>query len=159
MSLAKKKERKIYKSCRNLYREGKKSMVKKWWQNSVVYQIYPKSFLDSNGDGIGDLQGIIQKIPYLKKLGVDVIWLCPVYQSPQDDNGYDISDYESIDPEFGTMDDMKELIRACNREDIRIVMDLVVNTGGFKKPKRAKKIRTGTFIFGEKVKMVSHPTI
>ncbi len=102
-------------------------MVKKWWQNSVVYQIYPKSFLDSNGDGIGDLQGIIQKIPYLKKLGVDVIWLCPVYQSPQDDNGYDISDYESIDPEFGTMDDMKELIRACNREDIRIVMDLVVN--------------------------------
>ena len=102
-------------------------MVKKWWQNSVLYQIYPKSFLDSNGDGIGDLQGIIQKIPYLKKLGVDVIWLCPVYQSPQDDNGYDISDYESIDPEFGTMDDMKELIRACNREDIRIVMDLVVN--------------------------------
>ena len=76
-------------------------MVKKWWQNSVVYQIYPKSFLDSNGDGIGDLQGIIPKIPYLKKLGVDVIWLCPVYQSPQDDNGYDISDYESIDPEFG----------------------------------------------------------
>ena len=102
-------------------------MVKKWWQNSVVYQIYPKSFLDSNGDGIGDLQGIIQKIPYLKKLGVDVIWLCPVYQSPQEDNGYDISDYESIYPGFGTMDDMKKLIRICDREGIRIVMDLVVN--------------------------------
>lgn len=102
-------------------------MVKKWWQNSVVYQIYPKSFLDSNGDGIGDLQGIIQKIPYLKKLGVDVIWLCPVYQSPQEDNGYDISDYESIYPGFGTMDDMKKLICICDREGIRIVMDLVVN--------------------------------
>ena len=102
-------------------------MIKKWWQKSVIYQIYPKSFFDSNGDGIGDLQGIIQKISYLKQLGVDVIWLCPVYQSPQEDNGYDISDYESIYPGFGTMDDMKELIRICDREGIRIVMDLVVN--------------------------------
>lgn len=102
-------------------------MIKKWWQKSVIYQIYPKSFFDSNGDGIGDLQGIIQKISYLKRLGVDVIWLCPVYQSPQEDNGYDISDYESIDPGFGTMDDMKKLIRICDREGIRIVMDLVVN--------------------------------
>lgn len=102
-------------------------MIKKWWQKSVIYQIYPKSFFDSNGDGIGDLQGIIQKISYLKRLGVDVIWLCPVYQSPQEDNGYDISDYESIYPGFGTMDDMKELIRICDREGIRIVMDLVVN--------------------------------
>ena len=102
-------------------------MIKKWWQKSVIYQIYPKSFFDSNGDGIGDLQGIIQKISYLKQLGVDVIWLCPVYQSPQEDNGYDISDYESIYPGFGTMDDMKELIRICDRAGIRIVMDLVVN--------------------------------
>lgn len=102
-------------------------MIKKWWQKSVIYQIYPKSFFDSNGDGIGDLQGIIQKISYLKRLGVDVIWLCPVYQSPQEDNGYDISDYESIYPGFGTMDDMKKLIRICDREGIRIVMDLVVN--------------------------------
>lgn len=102
-------------------------MIKKWWQKSVIYQIYPKSFFDSNGDGIGDLQGIIQKISYLKQLGVDVIWLCPVYQSPQEDNGYDISDYESIYPGFGTMDDMKKLIRICDREGIRIVMDLVVN--------------------------------
>ena len=101
--------------------------MKKWWQKSVIYQIYPKSFFDSNGDGIGDLQGIIQKISYLKRLGVDVIWLCPVYQSPQEDNGYDISDYESIYPGFGTMDDMKKLIRICDREGIRIVMDLVVN--------------------------------
>lgn len=102
-------------------------MIKKWWQKSVIYQIYPKSFFDSNGDGIGDLQGIIQKISYLKRLGVDVIWLCPVYQSPQEDNGYDISDYESIYPGFGTMDDMKKLICICDREGIRIVMDLVVN--------------------------------
>ena len=102
-------------------------MIKKWWQKSVIYQIYPKSFFDSNGDGIGDLQGIIQKISYLKRLGVDVIWLCPVYQSPQEDNGYDISDYESIYPGFGTMDDMKKLIRICDREGIRSVMDLVVN--------------------------------
>lgn len=102
-------------------------MIKKWWQKSVIYQIYPKSFFDSNGDGIGDLQGIIQKISYLKRLGVDVIWLCPVYQSPQEDNGYDISDYESIYPGFGTIDDMKKLIRICDREGIRIVMDLVVN--------------------------------
>lgn len=102
-------------------------MIKKWWQKSAIYQIYPKSFFDSNGDGIGDLQGIIQKISYLKRLGVDVIWLCPVYQSPQEDNGYDISDYESIYPGFGTMDDMKKLIRICDREGIRIVMDLVVN--------------------------------
>jgi glucan 1,6-alpha-glucosidase len=107
-------------------KEGK-HMIKKWWQKSVIYQIYPKSFFDSNGDGIGDLQGIIQKISYLKRLGVDVIWLCPVYQSPQEDNGYDISDYESIYPGFGTMDDMKKLIRICDREGIRIVMDLVVN--------------------------------
>lgn len=101
--------------------------MEKWWQKSVVYQIYPKSFLDSNADGIGDLKGIIQKIPYLKKLGIDVIWLCPVYRSPQEDNGYDISDYEDIYPGFGTMNDMKELIRICQKEGIRILMDLVVN--------------------------------
>ncbi|KOO12680.1 hypothetical protein AKJ18_22680, partial [Vibrio xuii] len=83
-------------------------MEKRWWHDSVVYQIYPRSFCDSNGDGIGDLQGIISKLDYLKNLGIDVIWLSPVYQSPMDDNGYDISDYQAIAPEFGTMDDMRE---------------------------------------------------
>ncbi|AEB30050.1 glucan 1,6-alpha-glucosidase [Carnobacterium sp. 17-4] len=102
-------------------------MEKKWWHSSVVYQIYPRSFQDSNGDGIGDIQGIIQRLSYLADLGIDAIWLSPVYQSPNDDNGYDISDYQAISPEFGTMDDMDELIRKSNDLGIRIVMDLVVN--------------------------------
>lgn len=102
-------------------------MEKKWWQSSVIYQIYPKSFLDSNGDGIGDIQGIINKIDYLKKLGIDVIWLSPVYKSPQCDNGYDISDYMQIYEPFGSMEDMKELIKKCKNNDIKIIMDLVVN--------------------------------
>lgn len=99
----------------------------KWWQNAVVYQIYPRSFQDSNGDGIGDIRGIIQRLDYLEELGIDAIWLSPVYQSPNDDNGYDISDYQAIHPEFGTMDDMDELIEEAKKRSIRIVMDLVVN--------------------------------
>ncbi|WP_088072304.1 glycoside hydrolase family 13 protein [Gottfriedia luciferensis] len=102
-------------------------MEKKWWHNSVVYQIYPRSFMDSNGDGIGDLKGIIEKLDYLKLLGIDVIWLSPVYKSPNDDNGYDISDYCDIMEEFGTMNDMDELINEANNRGIKIVMDLVVN--------------------------------
>ena len=82
-------------------------MEKKWWHRSVVYQVYPRSFQDSDGDGLGDLQGIIQRLDYLAELGIDVIWLSPVYQSPNDDNGYDISDYQAISPEFGTMADME----------------------------------------------------
>ena len=102
-------------------------MEKKWWQSSVVYQIYPRSFADSNGDGMGDLPGITGKIEYLKKLGVNVLWICPIYQSPQDDNGYDISDYRVVYPEFGTMENMKDLIQKCKDNDIKIIMDLVVN--------------------------------
>lgn len=102
-------------------------MEKKWWHNSVVYQIYPRSFMDSNADGIGDLKGIIEKLDYLKLLGIDVIWLSPVYKSPNDDNGYDISDYCDIMEEFGTMNDMDELISEANNRGIKIVMDLVVN--------------------------------
>ncbi|WP_088041103.1 alpha-glucosidase [Bacillus sp. EAC] len=102
-------------------------MEKKWWHNSVVYQIYPRSFMDSNQDGIGDLNGIIEKLDYLKLLGIDVIWLSPVYKSPNDDNGYDISDYCDIMDEFGTMDDMDRLISEANNRGIKIVMDLVVN--------------------------------
>ena len=102
-------------------------MEKRWWHNSVVYQIYPRSFCDSNNDGIGDLQGIISKLDYLTTLGIDVIWLSPVYQSPMDDNGYDISDYQAIAAEFGTMDDMRELMHKAEQRGIKIVMDLVVN--------------------------------
>lgn len=102
-------------------------MKKKWWQESVVYQIYPRSFNDTNGDGIGDLKGITEKLDYLKELGIDVIWLSPVYKSPNDDNGYDISDYEDIMDEFGTMEDMDELLKEGNKRGIKILMDLVVN--------------------------------
>lgn len=98
-----------------------------WWKKAVVYQIYPKSFQDSNGDGIGDLQGIIARLDYLENLGVDAIWLSPVYQSPDVDNGYDISNYEAIDPQYGTMADMDKLIQKAKEHHIRIVMDLVVN--------------------------------
>ena len=83
---------------------------KKWWKNAVIYQVYPKSFQDSNGDGIGDIKGIISRLDYLRTLGIDAIWLSPVYRSPQDDNGYDISDYQDIDPMFGSLVDMEELI-------------------------------------------------
>ncbi|NME49359.1 glycoside hydrolase family 13 protein [Enterococcus cecorum] len=100
---------------------------KHWWQEVVVYQIYPRSFKDSNGDGIGDLPGIIEKLDYLEKLGIGAIWLSPVYQSPNDDNGYDISNYEAIMTEFGTMADMDRLIAEAKKRNIRIIMDLVVN--------------------------------
>lgn len=102
-------------------------MERKWWHSSVVYQIYPRSFKDSNGDGIGDIQGIIEKLDYLKELGIDVIWLSPVYKSPNDDNGYDISDYYDIMDEFGTMDDMDILLKESNKRGIKILIDLVVN--------------------------------
>ncbi|MEE9111746.1 MAG: alpha-glucosidase [Lactobacillus sp.] len=98
-----------------------------WWKDAVIYQIYPKSFQDSNGDGVGDLQGIISRLDYLQQLGVDAIWLCPVYKSPGIDNGYDIADYEQIDPKYGTMADMEKLIAEGKKRGIRIVMDLVVN--------------------------------
>ena len=102
-------------------------MEKHWWQEVVVYQIYPRSFKDSNGDGIGDLRGIIEKLDYLHTLGIGAIWLSPVYKSPNDDNGYDISDYEEIMDEFGTMADMEELLAEADKRGIKIVMDLVVN--------------------------------
>jgi oligo-1,6-glucosidase len=102
-------------------------MNKAWWKECVVYQIYPRSFYDSNGDGIGDLRGILQKLDYLKELGVDVVWLCPVYKSPNDDNGYDISNYQDIMDEFGTLADWEELLAGMHKRGIRLVMDLVVN--------------------------------
>ena len=102
-------------------------MERQWWHSSVVYQIYPRSFKDSNGDGIGDINGIREKLDYLKELGIDVIWLSPVYKSPNDDNGYDISDYYDIMDEFGTMEDMDNLLKEANERGIKILMDLVVN--------------------------------
>lgn len=98
-----------------------------WWKDAVIYQIYPKSFKDSNGDGIGDINGIISKLDYLEKLGIDAIWLSPVYKSPQDDNGYDIADYQAIDAMFGTLEDMDRLISEAKTHHIRIIMDLVLN--------------------------------
>jgi glycosidase len=100
---------------------------KKWWQNSIIYQIYPKSFKDTNHDGIGDINGVIEKLDYLKHLGIDVIWLNPVFRSPMDDNGYDISDYTDIAPEYGTMEDMDRLISEAKKREISIVIDLVLN--------------------------------
>lgn len=102
-------------------------MKKTWWKEAVIYQIYPRSFMDSNGDGIGDLKGITSRLDYLKYLGIDVIWLSPIYKSPNDDNGYDISDYRAIMDEFGTMEDFDEMLAEAHKRDIRIVMDLVVN--------------------------------
>lgn len=100
---------------------------KKWWKNAVIYQVYPKSFQDSNGDGIGDIKGIISRLDYLRTLGIDAIWLSPVYRSPQDDNGYDISDYQDIDPMFGSLVDMEELIAEAGKRNIKIIMDMVLN--------------------------------
>ncbi|AJD92190.1 oligo-1,6-glucosidase [Jeotgalibacillus malaysiensis] len=102
-------------------------MKKTWWKESVVYQIYPRSFNDSNGDGIGDIPGVIEKLDYLKELGVDVIWLSPVYQSPNDDNGYDISDYQAIMDDFGTMNDWEQLLDEIHQREMKLIMDLVVN--------------------------------
>lgn len=102
-------------------------MERKWWHGKTAYQIYPKSFCDSNGDGIGDLRGIISKLDYLKELGIDIVWISPIYRSPQADQGYDISDYYSIDPRFGTMEEMDELLAKSKERGIRVIMDLVVN--------------------------------
>ncbi len=102
-------------------------MEKVWWKEAVAYQIYPRSFMDSNGDGVGDLQGIIAKLDYLKELGIDVIWICPMYKSPNDDNGYDISDYQDIMDEFGTMEDFDLLLKEVHRRDMKLIIDLVVN--------------------------------
>ncbi|MGD6834183.1 glycoside hydrolase family 13 protein [Sutcliffiella halmapala] len=118
-------------------------MTRQWWKESVVYQIYPRSFNDSNGDGVGDIRGIIEKLDYLKELGVDVVWLSPVYQSPNDDNGYDISDYRTIMDEFGTMADWEEMLAEMHKRGIKLIMDLVVNHSSdehdwFKEAKKSK---------------------
>ena len=102
-------------------------MNKDWWKSSVVYQVYPQSFNDTNNDGVGDLKGITEKLPYLSKLGIDVIWLNPIYESPLVDNGYDIANYRKINPMYGTMEDFDELLETAHSMNIKIIMDLVVN--------------------------------
>ncbi|WP_332696066.1 glycoside hydrolase family 13 protein [Halalkalibacter lacteus] len=102
-------------------------MKKKWWKEAVAYQIYPRSFMDSNGDGIGDIQGVISKLDYLKDLGIDVIWICPIFSSPNDDNGYDISDYKGIMEDFGTMADFDQLLEEVHNRDMKLILDLVIN--------------------------------
>lgn len=122
-------------------------MKEKWWQKATVYQIYPRSFKDSNGDGKGDLPGIIEKLPYLKELGVDVLWLNPVYASPMVDNGYDISDYYAINPEFGTLDDLRELLKQAHALGLKVIMDLVVNHTSDQHPwfKEARKSKDNPY--------------
>lgn len=136
----------------------------KWWKNAVVYQIYPRSFQDSDGDGIGDIPGIISRLDYLKELGIDVIWLSPVYQSPQDDNGYDISDYYAIHPEYGTMEDMDRLIREAEKEALRSLWTLwstilPMSTPGSQRQRRTEAASTTIIIYGDREKRGRSPTI
>ena len=136
-------------------------MNKKWWHNKVAYQIYPKSFKDTNGDGIGDIPGIISKLDYLKDLGVDILWISPMYQSPMVDNGYDISDYYAIDPMFGSMDEMKQLIKEAKKRNMYILMDLVVNHCSsehewFQKAMADPEGEYGSYFISKTGKMGSH---
>lgn len=135
-----------------------------WWKERVFYQIYPRSFQDSNGDGIGDIQGIISRLDYLKWLGIGAIWLCPVYDSPNADMGYDIRNYESIMAEFGTMEDFEQLVEELHKQDIKLVMDLVVNHSSdehawFIESRKVRIIPIGTIIFGETARTGKNPTI
>ena len=104
-----------------------KNNTRKWWKEEIAYQIYPRSFYDSNNDGIGDINGIIEKLDYLKELGITLLWICPIFKSPMDDNGYDISDYYDINPEFGTKEDLDRLISEAEKRGIKIILDLVIN--------------------------------
>ena len=107
--------------------EEEQSIDKKWWKEAIVYQIYPRSFQDTDGDGVGDLQGIINRLDYVKNLGVTAVWLNPIYSSPNDDNGYDVSDYRNIMSDFGTMEDFDTMLSEMHARDIKLVMDIVVN--------------------------------
>lgn len=138
-------------------KETESSYDKQWWKEAVVYQLYPRSFKDSDGDGIGDLKGIISKLDYVKSLGVDVIWLNPIYSSPNDDNGYDISDYRNIMTDFGTMQDFDELLKEMHKRKLKLVMDMVLNHSsdeheGLNKAARHAAIRTGITTIGGMLK-------
>ena len=118
-----------------------------WFKDAIIYQIYPRSFKDSNGDGIGDIKGIISKLDYLKDLGINCVWLSPVYESPMDDNGYDISDYKAIHKDFGTMEDFKLMLAEMHKRGIRLIMDLVANHTSDEHPwfKEAKKAKDNPY--------------
>ena len=118
-----------------------------WWRDGIIYQIYPRSFADSNADGIGDLPGIISKLDYLQELGIDAIWLSPIYPSPDVDYGYDVADYTAIDPKFGTMQDFEELVKKAKKHGIHIIMDLVLNHTSDQHPwfLESKKSRDNSF--------------
>lgn len=129
-------------------------MQEPWWKRAAVYQIYPKSFLDTTGNGLGDINGIIAKLDYLRGLGVDVIWLTPIYASPEKDNGYDISDYYAINPQYGTMEDFDKLLDEAHRRGIKVIMDIVVNHTStehswFQQSCSSSIIHTGITIYGE----------
>ena len=136
--------------------------MKQWWKEAIIYQIYTKSFNDTNGDGIGDLRGIIEKLDYIKSLGADVIWLNPIYCSPDVDNGYDISDYQNIDPRYGTMDEFKELLNEIHQRGMRLIMDMVLNHTSdehlwFQESKNQKIIHTEITISGVLGKTEKNP--
>jgi oligo-1,6-glucosidase len=139
-------------------------MHKSWWQEAVVYQVYPRSFQDSNNDGIGDLTGVVEHLDYIKQLGVDVIWLNPIYKSPNADNGYDIADYEKIMAEFGTMADFKHLLNEAHARGLKVMMDLVVNHTSDEHPwfQAAKQSRTDPhhdwYIWRDPVTVMNRPT-
>jgi hypothetical protein len=132
-------------------------MTKNWWKEAVVYQIYPRSFKDSNNDGIGDLRGIIQKLDYINSLGIDVIWLCPVFKSPNDDNGYDISDYRNIMDEFGTMADFDELLAGIHKRGMKLLI-LQMSTPGSKNLESRKITLTVIFISGKQARIMGRLT-
>src|SRR5262249_37064639 len=113
--------------CSQKKQEAAAPPLRPWWKDAVIYEIYPRSFQDTNGDGVGDINGIIQRLDYLKGLGIDAIWITPMYPSPQVDFGYDIADYTAIDPQYGTMEDFDRLVEEAKKRNIRVIMDFVAN--------------------------------
>jgi oligo-1,6-glucosidase len=134
-------------SCNTKNKTNTNNSNEKWWKEAIVYQLYPRSFKDSNGDGVGDIKGIISKLDYLKDLGIDAVWLNPIYTSPNDDNGYDISNYREIQAQFGTMEDFDLLLKEMHKRNIKLIMDLVVNHSSDEHEwfKKARSSRTNPY--------------
>ena len=132
---------------------------RKWWKEGAVYQIYPASFKDSNGDGIGDVQGIISELDYIRSLGITILWICPMYDSPQVDMGYDISDYEKVYPPYGTLEDMEQLIKECHSRGMRIILDLVVNHTSDKVFSGEKHFKLSTLLISGSINGSKNPDL